>query len=120
MLSDVYYNGILKNINSAIKRIYCRIYMKGRRGVRTFTTIDRLTSQIQGQLLVKKSYDSGKKYLMRAKLLAEEFLAELRKSMKTESEDHSGYYIQVIDGGQLTMRISDHHATFLVDAVSAV
>ena len=39
-------------------------------------------------------------------LPAEEFLAELHQSMKTDSEDHSGYNIQVIDGEQLTILLT--------------
>ncbi len=50
------------------------------------------------------------KKVAESQLPAKEFLGELRKSLKTESEDHSGYNIQVIDGELLTMRISDHHA----------
>ena len=59
---------------------------------------------------IDKNLSSLAEKVAESQLPAEEFLAELRKSMKTESEDHSGYNIQVIDGEQLTMRISDHHA----------
>ena len=59
---------------------------------------------------IDKNLSSLAEKVAEIQLPAEEFLAELRKSMKTESKDHSGYNTQVVDGELLTMRISDHHA----------
>ena len=59
---------------------------------------------------ISKNLSSLAEKVSTSQLPAEEFLAELRKSMKTESEDHSGYNTQIVDGEQLTLRISDHHA----------
>ena len=59
---------------------------------------------------INKNLDSLSAKVSESQLQAEEFLFELRKAMLTDSEDHSGYNTQIVDGELLTMRISDHHA----------
>ncbi len=59
---------------------------------------------------ISENLSSLAKKVAETQLPAEKFLAEVRKAMKTESDDHSGYSTQIMDGEMLTMRISDHHA----------